>query len=103
MSEIKVADAINKLRAELLDALQQGPQSLQFAVNDIDLELALTVSREGEGSVGIKWLVVDVAVQGKISSEVTHRVTLKLQPMKLNDDGKLEPLLVKDRPVREPK
>jgi hypothetical protein len=67
--EIGVADAIERLRAELLSTFNQGPQELQFVVGDIDLELALTVSKAGEGSAGIKWLVVDVGAKAKLSSE----------------------------------
>jgi hypothetical protein len=97
MAEIGVADAIEKLRVELLRAFQQGEgQDVQFAITDVDLELSLVVEKEGEGKLGIKWLVVDAGLKGKLSAETTHRVTLKLLPMRRDTNGRLVRLLVSD-------
>jgi hypothetical protein len=102
MAGIGIAEGIEELRAELSKSLALSrDKDIQFVVDDVDLELELAVTKEGEAGGKVNWWVLEVDARGKATSEATHRVKLKLLPVKA-ENGELVPLLVKDRPKREP-
>jgi hypothetical protein len=89
---IALAQAIEDLRAELQSAAAAGKdQPLQFRLQPIELEMKLGMTREGGGGLGIKIYVLDFNAKGKISSEMTHTLKLKLEPV--GKDGRSEYLV----------
>jgi hypothetical protein len=97
---IPLAEAINDLRAELLAALASGKdQPLQFRLKPIELELKLTVTREGGANAGVKFWIVDVGAKGTIGDTTIHTLKLVLEPV--GKDGKSE-FLVSETGVPEP-
>lgn len=99
MSEITLADAIQQLRADLSRAIEEGrDRDIKFKLGHVDLELQLQVGREREGRVGLQWLVV-ASGAAKSSSNVTHKLTLRLEPELSGGDD----LRISDRRDRPPK
>lgn len=97
MADISVADAIEQLRIELVAALTKSQdQSIQFLLEGVELELAISAKQEGGLSAKVKWLVVQAGIDTKIGSEQRHKVKLKLNPVQRSDDGKLHRLKVSD-------
>jgi hypothetical protein len=81
MSGVPLSGAIRKLRAELLESMQEAEgEELRFALGDIDLELQLEVSQEGKGDAGIRFWLVSLGGSVSDSHTTTHTVRLKLTP-----------------------
>jgi hypothetical protein len=93
-SDIGVADVIYQLRGDLYLAAWQGEESgLKFELGPIELEFAVVVDSSRGANAAAKLWVADVGVDGKHSSQVTHRIKLVLnavdaktnQPLRLSD------------------
>lgn len=86
--DVTIAEAIKQLRTQLEDAQQQlaetQPQSsgkgLHFLTKSVEVELAVVLKAETEGSVGLKTWFVDTSVKAKDADERTHKVKLVLEP-----------------------
>jgi len=103
MSSITIAEAVEQLRDDLLQAMAQGnDRKVQFGLEEVELELGLTATREAEAGAKVKWLVVDFGGKGKAGSEDTHKLTLKLIPITKNESGKFRRLLITDALEKEP-
>ena len=78
---VGLADAIRRVRAELVDARREGEgKDLRFRLGEVQLEFGVQVSREGAGEAGIKLWVVSVGAKGGVTSGETHTVTVSLVP-----------------------
>jgi hypothetical protein len=78
---IGLAEAIGRVRAELEDARVRGEgQELQFRLDEVTLEFAVELKREGGVDAGIKLWVVSVGAKGGVSSAHTNKVTVKMVP-----------------------
>jgi hypothetical protein len=78
---IGLAEAIGRVRAELEDARVRGEgQELQFRLDEVTLEFAVELEREGGAEAGIKIWVVSVGAKGGLSSTHTNTVTVKMIP-----------------------
>ena len=87
--DIGLKEAVIALRQELLEAQQEAAgQNLKFKIDEIELELELVTSKEGKGKGGVKFLVYNADLEGKLSKTRTHRLRLKLKPG--GKDGDLE-------------
>jgi hypothetical protein len=103
MSSITIAEAVEQLREDLLQAIAQGDgRKVQFGLEAVELELGLTATREAEAGAKVKWLVVEVGGKGKAVSEDTHKLTLKLIPVAKAESGKFRRLLITDAMEKEP-
>ncbi|MEU1116339.1 MULTISPECIES: trypco2 family protein [unclassified Streptomyces] len=85
MSEsIGVGEAVQALRDELLSAATAGAASdVQFEVGPIELEFAVTLTREATARVGLGRVlsaVVSAGASGKVAKEDVHHVKLVLTP-----------------------
>jgi len=80
-SKIALSDAIEVLRDELQKSMDKGEgEKLRFEIQEMELELNYTVSREGEGKAGIKFWLVEAGVGGTIGDSTSQTVRLKLKP-----------------------
>jgi hypothetical protein len=76
---VSVSDVIGQLRGELYRAgwLGEGKEP-RFRLGPIELEFAVVVDSSHGASASAKLWVVDVGVDGKRSSQRTHRIKLTL-------------------------
>jgi hypothetical protein len=97
---IPLAQAIEDLRSELLNAMRKGVgQELQFRLQPIELELEIAVTWDGEANSGIKFWIVELGAKGTYESASTHRLKLVLEPV--GRDGKSE-VRISDPNATEP-
>lgn len=82
--DIRVGEAVQALREELLSAAAAGASSgLQFEVGPIELEFAFTLTKEATAKAGVSRIfsaVVSADVAGKVGKQDTHRVKFALTP-----------------------
>lgn len=91
--DVTVAEAIKQLRAQLAEAQREGNgKDLRFAVKSVEVELAVVLKSEVEGSAGMKAWFVEASGKAKGADETTHKVKLVLEPV--GPDGK--PTRVRD-------
>lgn len=82
---VRLSDALIALREELLKAQAEGQgndRRLRFRIPEpVELEFQVAVTKDSEGSAGIRWWLVSLG--GKTSREdtATHTVRLKLDPV----------------------
>jgi hypothetical protein len=102
--EIGLAEAIDQVRKELIEAQLKGKkESLQFRMGEVKLEFAVELAREGGGEAGVKLWVVNVGAKGTVTSTKTHTVTVTMSPQTIGASGEWEDARVADavpgRPV----
>ncbi len=78
MADIELSQMIIDLRAALERAQAEGEgKSIQFLVNETELELNVKVA--GDANAGIKFYVLSAGAG--VSDEQTQKIRLKLQPV----------------------
>lgn len=78
MAEIELSQMIIDLRAALERAQAEGEgKSVQFLVNETELELDVKVA--GDAEAGVKFYILSAGA--KASDEHTQKIRLKLQPV----------------------
>jgi hypothetical protein len=81
MTDVKLADAIRDLRAELLKAVAEGRNSdLRFGLGPIELELQVVASAKVGAKGGVDWWIFKAETSGDASQHHTHKLKLTLQP-----------------------
>jgi hypothetical protein len=92
---VGLAEAIEALRAELTEAVDQGrEQGMQFRIEPIELTLQVVVSKDASGKIG--WGALGVG--GSYESARTQALTLKLRPVwRLNDGSLVEDFTIADQ------
>ena len=88
---VELAELLGQLRAELTEAGQAGEDSdLQFEVGPVELELSVAVDKEAKPGGKIRFWVVELGADMKITSQTTQRVKLTLDPrLRSQPDRKL--------------
>jgi Trypsin-co-occurring domain 2 len=79
---VRLADAIAELRAEISRARQEGEgKDVRFSAKAIEVELSVDFGWAAEGTAGVsKWIpFVDLGVKGSGSEKSLHKVTLTLE------------------------
>lgn len=88
-----LADAIEALRTELLDAVSRGRgKSLQFTLAPIQISVQTVLSKTAGGK--LNWHVL--GIDGKVESQHVHTLTLSLDPRTQEPDGSLIDVHVAD-------
>lgn len=78
---IGLAEAIERVRAELEDARVRGAgKEVQFRLDEVTLEFGVELTREGGAEAGINIWVVSVGAKGGVSSTHTNTVTVSMVP-----------------------
>lgn len=81
---VGLAAAIEALRAELTDAMDQGSDKrMQFRLDPVEVTLQVTVTKEVNGKIG--WSVLGLGGSGE--SADTQTLTLRLTPVWRTVDG----------------
>jgi hypothetical protein len=85
---VTVAQAIRELRAQLIEAADEGQSSdIRFVPRSVEVELDIKFELESQGSAGFKVLsLVDLSGKAKLGRESSHKIKLTLDPV--NKDGK---------------
>ncbi len=87
---LELADVITGLRKELIKAQQEGDgESIRFNVNNVEVELETVVTKEADGKLGVKFLVVDANAGGKYQNASKQKIKLSLEAVEIieNADG----------------
>jgi len=93
MENIELSTMLMALREELGKAQQEAEgKDIKFVVNDVELELQLTVSKDVNAKTGVKFLVFNAEAGGKLSSQSVQKIKLKLTP----ETGSGKPVKVSD-------
>ncbi|MDL5155288.1 trypco2 family protein [Actinomycetospora termitidis] len=81
---------LKALRHDLLAAQEDGGPTTGLAVQSVEIELSVEVSRRigANGEVGAKWFVLTASASGEGSRErtSTNRITLTLGPLSSGTD-----------------
>ncbi|GLW57967.1 trypco2 family protein [Kitasatospora phosalacinea] len=79
--DIELADAIEAVRRELLDAAERGRgQALQFEVGPVTLDFTVELTRDARAKGGIKAWVLSADAEGGVKHTRTHQVSVTLTP-----------------------
>ncbi|MEV8097635.1 trypco2 family protein [Kitasatospora sp. NPDC085879] len=79
--EIGLADAVDAVREELLEAAARGAgQSLSFEVGPIEMEFEIELRAEAKAGGKFKAWVVSAETEAGVSRGRTHRVAFTLTP-----------------------
>jgi Trypsin-co-occurring domain 2 len=99
MTDAPLADAIKRLRDELMRAAAEGAdEDVRFRLGPIKLDLEVAASYSGGGEAGVRWYLISLGAKTEASRSRTHTIHLELQPVDL--DG--QDLLVGARAAKEP-
>ena len=98
-TNVELADMIQNLRQELIKAQDQGAdEDLRFIVEDIELELTVSVQKKEGIKSGIKFFVITGAANADDTNTSMQKIKLKLRPEEISSlattDGK------KNKPVK---
>ncbi|MGE3289106.1 MAG: trypco2 family protein [Pseudonocardia sp.] len=86
---IELAELIGRLRAELAEAMRAGEESdLRFELGPVELELNVAVAKEATPGAKVKFWVVELGSDAKLSSSVTQKITLTLDPRRTGVPGR---------------
>lgn len=81
---VGLADGIDALRAELMDAAARGwDQEMKFSMEPVELTVQVAVTRDVNGKIG--WNIFEIG--GKYEQVGTQTLTLKLTPLWKQEDG----------------
>ncbi|MCF1182031.1 hypothetical protein L0E83_01095 [Marichromatium gracile] len=91
MSEIPLSKTLACLRQELRAAQQEAEQSgdVWFLVEELELELQVVVSQQGDGKVGFSLLGFEAGGGGGASKETVQKIRLKLGPRGADKEKRL--------------
>lgn len=85
---VGLSEMIEQLRLELGAALGAGDgKGLRFIAESVELELNVSVAREGKGKAGIKFWVVDAGLEGGVKRAREQTIKLKLSPRDVSGPG----------------
>lgn len=78
-SQFGLIEVLDALRADLLEASLRGDASdLHFPIASVQVTLNVSVTREGEGTAGIKFWVLGIGGKASVAREDAHTVTINL-------------------------
>lgn len=78
---IELADVIQQLRQELDRARRASDlEELRFELGPIDLEVTVGLEKDASAGARIRFWVVDIGADGRLSASSTQRIRLTLQP-----------------------
>jgi hypothetical protein len=88
MAEITLQDLIEKVRNDLITS-NIGRGYPLFFIDEIELEIAVSISAEVSGGLSIKVLEIGPEIGSKLSSQNSHTITIKLSPILTKDEQRM--------------
>jgi Trypsin-co-occurring domain 2 len=83
---VGLAEAIEALRAELTEAMNEGrAEDMQFSLEPVELTVQAVITKEGSGKLG--WKVLEFG--GSYEAATTQALKLRLTPLWKTKDGTL--------------
>jgi hypothetical protein len=96
---IELGEVIGELRRELQTAMAAGAgEPLRFELGPVELEATVAVEKGGGGATKIRFWVVELGGDAKVSQSSTQRIKLVLQPRLASGQA---PLISGDEAARE--
>jgi hypothetical protein len=81
MTDIELADAIQSVRDQLLDAATRATgQPVAFEVGDIQMEFTIELRKEVKGGAKVKAWVVEAGADAARTTGHTHKIAFTLKP-----------------------
>ena len=78
---IELGEVIGELRRELQQAMDAGEgQPLRFELGPVELEATVAVEKGGGGGAKVRFWVIELGGDAKVSRSSTQRIKLALQP-----------------------
>ncbi|MGX4734575.1 trypco2 family protein [Kitasatospora griseola] len=79
--DIELADAIEAIRLELLDASERGRgQAVQFEVGPVTLDFTVELKRDARAKGSVKAWVLSADAEAGLAHTRTHKVSVTLTP-----------------------
>jgi hypothetical protein len=86
---IELADVVSDLRAELERARDAAVgKELRFEIGSIELEVAVALEKAGGGGAKVRFWVVELGGDAKMSNTSTQRIKLTLLPTLADGESK---------------
>jgi len=87
--KVDLADAIEALRAALVQAMRGGEHSrVRFRVEPVELTVHVGVTRTGTGSAGVRWHVLTLGGERSRQAEATQTLKVRLAPVFFDEGGR---------------
>ena len=78
---VELAVLIKQLRLELTEAMRAGAdEDLRFELGPVEVELSVAMERSGGPNAKVRFWVVEVGGDARVSSASTQRIKLILDP-----------------------
>lgn len=78
---IELGEVIGELRRELQQAMEAGQgQPLRFELGPVELEATVAVEKGGGGGAKVRFWVIELGGDAKVTQSSTQRIKLALQP-----------------------
>jgi hypothetical protein len=78
---IELTEVISELRRELQEVMNVGEfQPLRFDLGPVELEATVVVEKSGGGSGKVRFWVIELGGDAKVSQASVQRIKLALQP-----------------------
>ena len=86
---VELAAVIGQLREELTKAARAGEgEEFQFEVGPIELELTVAVTKEAGANAKVRFWVLEMGADAKLTSADTQRLKLTLDLRRAGDPGR---------------
>ena len=78
---IELGEVIGELRRELQQAMDAGKdQPLRFELGPVELDATVAVEKGGSGGAKVRFWVIELGGDAKVSQSSTQHIKLVLQP-----------------------
>jgi Trypsin-co-occurring domain 2 len=78
---IELGEVIGELRRELQQAMDAGEgQPLRFELGPVELEATVAVEKGGGGGAKVRFWVIELGGDAKVTQSSTQRIKVALQP-----------------------
>ncbi|MFJ8441531.1 trypco2 family protein [Kitasatospora griseola] len=89
--DIELADAIEAIRLELLDASERGRgQTIKFEVGPVTLDFTVELKRDARAKGGVKAWVLSADAEAGLAHTRTHKVSVTLTPKDASTGGSVD-------------
>ncbi len=92
---VDLAEAVEALRSQLGRAMDGAPaRGLRFRPGPVELTVQAALTKGMGGNAGIRWWLIQAGGDISRQSVVTQTLKISLQPVVVNDEGKVVDALI---------